>query len=38
MKRKKKKSNRAPDVEPILLSALLDLVVGFILLIVDKLT
>lgn len=38
MKRKKKKSNRAPDVATILLSALLDLVVGLILLIVDKLT
>lgn len=38
MKRKKKKSNKTVDVATILLTALLDLLVGLILILVDKLT
>ena len=38
MKRKKKKSNKAVDVATILITALLDLIVGLLILAVDKLT
>lgn len=38
MKRKTKKSNKTVDVATIVITALLDLIVGLILLFVDKLT
>lgn len=38
MKRKKNKSNKTVDVATILVTALLDLLVGLILILVDKLT
>jgi hypothetical protein len=38
MKRKKNKPNKTVDVATILLTALLDLLVGLILILVDKLT
>ena len=38
MKRKRKKSTKELDVETIVISAIVDLTVGLILLLVDKLT
>lgn len=38
MKRKTKKSNKTVDVSTILITALLDLIVGLVLLLVDKYT